>query len=81
VEAFSCRVQCSRKTLSFGAYPEVPLKLARIRRDETRQLIASGTDPSELRKAEKETITAARQQDDEADPGLEGRAEPVYPPV
>jgi len=61
---FDYRFQGSRKTLSFGTYPEVPLKLARIRRDEARQLIASGTDPSELRKAEKETITAARQQEE-----------------
>jgi hypothetical protein len=33
--------------LSLGTYPEVPLKLARERRDDARKLIAAGTDPSE----------------------------------
>ncbi|WP_341919397.1 tyrosine-type recombinase/integrase [Hydrocarboniphaga effusa] len=42
-----------RKTLSFGTYPEVPLKLARDRRDEARKLVADGTDPSSKRKATK----------------------------
>ena len=39
--------------LSLGTYPEVPLKLARERRDEAQALVATGTDPSEARKAEK----------------------------
>lgn len=39
--------------LSLGVYPEVPLKLARERRDQARRLIAAGTDPSEARKADK----------------------------
>ena len=39
--------------LSLGTYPDVPLKLARERRDETRAALAAGTDPSEQRKAEK----------------------------
>ena len=39
--------------LSLGTYPEVPLKLARERRDEARALVAAGTDPSEARKADK----------------------------
>lgn len=37
--------------LSLGTYPEVPLKLARERRDAARALVAAGTDPSEARKA------------------------------
>ncbi len=41
------------KGLSIGVYPDVPLALARKRRDEARQLIASGIDPSAKRKAEK----------------------------
>ncbi|HOB95147.1 MAG TPA: integrase arm-type DNA-binding domain-containing protein [Aquabacterium sp.] len=44
--------------LSLGTYPEVPLSLARERRDAARKLIAAGTDPSLARKEEK----AARQQ-------------------
>lgn len=39
--------------LSLGTYPEVSLKLARERRDEARELVANGVDPSEARKAEK----------------------------
>lgn len=39
--------------LSLGTYPEVPLKLARVRRDEARAMVAAGTDPSAARKAEK----------------------------
>ncbi len=39
--------------LSLGTYPDVPLKLARARRDEARSALAAGTDPSEQRKADK----------------------------
>lgn len=39
--------------LSLGVYPDVPLKLARERRDEVAKLVASGVDPSEKRKADK----------------------------
>ena len=39
--------------LSLGTYPDVPLKLARERRDEARAALAAGTDPSEQRKADK----------------------------
>ncbi len=39
--------------LSLGTYPEVGLADARDRRDAARKLIAAGTDPSEVRKAEK----------------------------
>ena len=39
--------------LSLGTYPDVPLKLARQRRDEARAAVAAGTDPSEQRKADK----------------------------
>jgi integrase len=46
------------KLLSLGVYPDVPLKLARERRDEARRLLAIGTDPSENKKANK----AARQE-------------------
>ena len=43
------------KRLSLGVYPDVTLKDARVRRDETRKLIANGVDPSEHRKAQKAT--------------------------
>ncbi|HMV53652.1 MAG TPA: integrase arm-type DNA-binding domain-containing protein [Rhodocyclaceae bacterium] len=41
------------KRLSFGVYPDVPLKVARERRDAARALLASGVDPGEHRKAQK----------------------------
>jgi integrase len=41
------------KLLSVGIYPDVPLKLARVRRDEARKLVAAGVDPSIKRKSEK----------------------------
>ena len=39
--------------LSLGAYPDVSLKGARERCDDTRKLIANGVDPSDQRKAER----------------------------
>lgn len=39
--------------LSLGTYPDVPLKLARERRDQARSARAAGTDPGEQRKADK----------------------------
>lgn len=47
------RVHNTRKTISLGVYPDVPLTEARKRRDEARQMVAAGIDPSENRKAEK----------------------------
>jgi integrase len=41
------------KRLSLGVYPDVTLKMARERRDESRKLLADGIDPSENRKAQK----------------------------
>jgi len=46
--------------LSLGVYPEVPLALARQRREEARAQIAADTDPSAARKADK-VAKAARQ--------------------
>lgn len=49
------------KRLAFGAYPEVSLKDARMRRDDARAMLTSGTDPALERKREKLTahISAA----------------------
>jgi integrase len=41
------------KLLAFGAYPDVSLKEARERRDEARKLLANGTDPGAVKKAQK----------------------------
>lgn len=42
------------KRLSLGVYPDVPLKSARSKRDDTRTLLADGVDPGAQRKAEKQ---------------------------
>ena len=42
-----------RKTLALGVYPEVSLAKARKRREEARELLAEGLDPSAAKKAEK----------------------------
>lgn len=41
------------KLLALGVYPEVPLKVARQKRDDARRLLDAGKDPSETRRVEK----------------------------
>lgn len=50
---FRYRVDGKEKLLSLGTYPDVGLQEARSRRDEARQELAAGIDPSAKRKAEK----------------------------
>jgi integrase len=50
---FKYRVGRIEKLLALGAYPDVPLKKARDRRDEARRLVADGIDPSAKKKADK----------------------------
>src|SRR5271155_2267819 len=45
------RFDGTEKKLALGVYPDVSLKDARNRRDETRKLLANGIDPGETRKA------------------------------
>jgi integrase len=47
------RVDGKEKLLSVGTYPDVPLKLARDRRDDARRQLVNGIDPGAKRKAEK----------------------------
>lgn len=58
--------------LSLGVYPDVPLSLARQRRDEARALIAAGADPSAARKADKVAQAAQAEVTRMADAGLPG---------
>ena len=51
------RLDGKEKTLSLGVYPDVSLADAREKRDQARKVIASGSDPSELRKANKASRT------------------------
>ena len=50
---FKYRCNGKEKQLSLGVYPDVGLKAARKRRDEARERVAAGIDPSEHRKAVK----------------------------
>jgi hypothetical protein len=44
------------KLLALGAYPDVPLRRAREKRDEARRLVADGVDPNVQRQADKATL-------------------------
>jgi hypothetical protein len=44
------------KLLSLGAYPDVPLRRAREKRDEARRLVADNIDPSAKRQADKAAL-------------------------
>ena len=56
--------------LSLGTYPDVPLKLARERRDEARRALATGIDPSEQRKADKAVQALRAEEERTAAAGL-----------
>ncbi len=47
---YKYRIGGREKLLSFGVYPDVPTALARERRDEARKQLATGRDPSLIRK-------------------------------
>jgi integrase len=51
------RMGALEKLLALGAYPDVPLKRAREKRDEARELVADGIDPNAKRKAERNAQT------------------------
>jgi integrase len=59
-----------RKTLSIGVYPDTGLKAARDKADEARQLVAAGTDPSDVRKANKAQQAKALEADRRIADGL-----------
>jgi integrase len=50
---FRYRHRGVEKLLALGAYPDVPLKRAREKRDEARRVVADGVDPSAKRQAER----------------------------
>ncbi|KVM79491.1 integrase [Burkholderia ubonensis] len=47
------------KTLALGMYPDVSLAMARKKRDEAREKLAAGIDPSEAKKADKRAARVA----------------------
>jgi hypothetical protein len=61
-----------RKTISFGTCPDTSLALARRKAGAARQLVAEGIDPSQKRKAEKQSYEQAR--------AVEAREERGLPP-
>lgn len=54
---FKYRFGGKEKQLSLGTYPEVSLAKAREERNDCRKIVAAGTDPSALRKAQKKATT------------------------
>ena len=56
---FRYRVSGKEKLLSFGVYPEVTLKEAREKRDNSRKMLRDGIDPSMAKKAQKESASGA----------------------
>jgi hypothetical protein len=48
-----------RKTLALGVYPDVSLAKAKKRREEARELLADGIDPSQAKRADKEAKAIA----------------------
>lgn len=59
-----------RKTISLGTYPDTSLALARRKADQARQLVAEDIDPSQKRKAEKESWAQERIADEREAQGL-----------
>lgn len=51
---FSYSFAGKEKLLSLGTYPDVPLSLARDRRDEARRMVAAAVDPSVQRRERRE---------------------------
>ncbi len=64
------RFQGKRNTLSLGTYPDTSLALARRKADAARKLLAEGFDPSQQRKAERETVVQQREVEERQSQGL-----------
>ena len=54
---FSFRFEGKQKQISFGVYPEVSLKEAREHRDKARKMLRDGINPSQAKKAQKESAS------------------------
>lgn len=52
---FKYRYEGKERGISFGVYPDVSLKRARLGRDQARQLLVDGIDPSAQRQADKQS--------------------------
>lgn len=67
---FDYSIAGKRKTLSLGTYPDTTLAAARAKADEFRTLVAAKTDPSQVRKTDKEQQKAAAEAEAREDMGL-----------
>jgi integrase len=67
---FDYRFGGKRNMLSLGTYPDTTLAIARRKADAVRHLLAEGFDPSQQRKAERETLAKVREADARAAQGL-----------
>ena len=67
---FDYRFDGKRNMISLGTYPDTTLALARRKADAARQMLAEGIDPSQQRKAEKETYAQARVAEEREAQGL-----------
>lgn len=63
-------INCRRKTISLGTYPDTGLKLAREKAMEARRLVAAGIDPSDKRKERKAEAVASKEADTRMAQGL-----------
>jgi Arm DNA-binding domain len=67
---FDYRFGSKRNMLSLGTYPDTTLAIARRKADAVRHLLAEGFDPSQKRKAERETLAKVREADERKAQGL-----------
>lgn len=67
---FDYTIGGKRKTLSLGVYPDTKLSAARKNADNARELVAAGTDPSDVRKASKAQQAKALEAERRIDEGL-----------
>ncbi len=67
---FDYTIGGKRKTLSLGVYPDTKLSAARKNADNARELVAVGTDPSDVRKAGKAQQAKALEAERRIDEGL-----------
>ena len=67
---FDYRFGAKRNMLSLGTYPDTTLAIARRKADAVRHLLAEGFDPSQKRKAERETLAKVREADAREAQGL-----------
>ena len=58
---FKYRYDSKEKLLAVGTYPEISLADARKRRDEARQQLTQGIDPSAVKKAQKQAVAAEQE--------------------